>query len=118
NEMEKQQPKVLSEKEQLMASMKLSIEANETLEKHDERITNLEDSMRIDSTQEFQIRESANIKVVECLGGKESKAYKEVSRKTFSRFWSEFKKYFKLPRYGDLPKKKFNEGMNFIINWQ
>nr|WP_289038206.1 ORF6C domain-containing protein [uncultured Allobacillus sp.] len=113
-----QQPRVLSEKEQLKASMKLSLEANETLEQHDERLKNLEETMRIDGGQEFQIRKKANQVVVESLGGKKSPAYKELGRKAFSEFWRDFKAHFNLPRYGDLPKKQFEDGLRFIGMWQ
>lgn len=120
NKMEKQlqKPRVLSDKEQLMASMRLSLEAAETLEKHDERITNLENNMRIDSAQEQTIRKRANRAVVESLGGKSSPAYKNMAFKVFSAFWRDFKNHFEIPRYGDLPKKKFEEGLRFIDMWQ
>ncbi len=113
-----QKPKVLSDKEQLLASMKLSIEANETLEQHDDRIKSLEETMRIDGAQEFKIRTNANRKVMKVLGGKKSPAYKELSRKAFSNFWRDFKNHFTIPRYGDLPKKQFDQGLRFIELWQ
>ncbi|MEN1968977.1 ORF6C domain-containing protein [Lentibacillus sp. N15] len=113
-----QQPRVLSEKEQLKASMKLSLEASETLEKHDNRISHLEETMRIDGVQEFQIRKLANKKVVKALGGKKTAAYKNLSNKAFSRFWRDFKEHFTIPRYGELPKVKFGEAIKFINAWQ
>lgn len=118
NEMEKQQPKVLTDKEQLMASMKLTIEANEKLESHNERIANLEENMRIDSAQEFHLGKIGKKTVIKALGGYNSPAYKEMSNKVFARFWRDFKQHFIIPRYGDLPKKKFEEGVSFIKAWQ
>lgn len=117
-EMEKQHPKVLTDKEQLMASMKLSLESNETLEQHDVRISSLEETMRMDGAEEFQIKKNANKKVMKSLGGKNSPAYNELSRKVFSNFWRDFKEHFTIPRYGDLPKKKFDQGLKFIELWQ
>ncbi|GAA0491017.1 hypothetical protein GCM10008986_16340 [Salinibacillus aidingensis] len=84
----------------------------------DKRITNLEETMRIDGGQEFQIRSKANSVVIEALGGKESSAYNQLSRKAFTEFWRDFKKHFSLPRYGDLPKKQFEDGLRFIDMWQ
>ncbi|MGM8212598.1 ORF6C domain-containing protein [Virgibacillus sp. W0430] len=120
NQMEKElsKPRVLSEKEQLKASMKLSLEASETLEEHNERITNLEETMRIDGNQEHVIRKKANSIVVETLGGKSSPAYKGMAFKVFSAFWRDFKNHFEIPRYGELPKKKFEDGLRFIGMWQ
>ncbi|RFA37066.1 hypothetical protein CAI16_03060 [Virgibacillus dokdonensis] len=113
-----QQPRVLSDKEQLMASLKLTLEASEALEQHNERITSLEETMRIDGSEEFRIRKNANRKIMKVLGGKESPAYKELNRKVFSNFWRDFKDHFTIPRYGDLPKKQFEEGLRFIGMWQ
>ncbi|MEF2293104.1 Rha family transcriptional regulator [Virgibacillus dokdonensis] len=120
NEMEKelQQPRVLSDKEQLMASLKLTLEASEAIEQHNERITSLEETMRIDGSEEFRIRKNANRKIMKVLGGKESPAYKELNRKVFSNFWRDFKDHFTIPRYGDLPKKQFDQGVRFIELWQ
>lgn len=120
NQMEKelQQPRVLSDREQLVASMKLSIEANETLEKHDERITNLEDNMRISGRDEQKLRLKANRKIVKCLGGKKAPAYRQLSKSVFPRFWNEFKRHFEIPRYGELPNKQLEEGFRFIDAWQ
>ncbi|MCF3942167.1 ORF6C domain-containing protein [Oceanobacillus alkalisoli] len=117
NEME-QQPRVLTDKEQLKASMRLSLEASETLEQHDERITNLEETMRIDGAQEHTLNKKGRQVVVESLGGKSSPAYKNMAFKVFSAFWRDFKNHFEIPRYGDLPKKKYEEGLRFIGMWQ
>lgn len=117
-EQELKKPKVLSDKEQRIEMLKLSLELEEKSQEHDQRITNLEETMRIDGGQEFQIRKKANQIVVEALGGKESPAYKELGRKAFSEFWRDFKGHFNLPRYGDLPKKKFEDGLRFIGMWQ
>ena|SRR5699024_7194264 len=111
-------PKILSEKEQLVASMKLSIEHTERITEHDERIANLEDNMRMSGAEEYRIHSNAKKKVVECLGGKDAKAYKEISRKAFAKFWNEFKCHFEIPRYGELPTKRFDEGLFFIDAWQ
>lgn len=118
NEMEKKQPKVLSSKEQLVASMKLTIETAEEVETIKDDVKMLKDTVRIDSREENIIRTKANRVVVEALGGKKTNAYKTMSRKAFSRFWNEFKRYFEVPRYGDIPKKQFDDAMEWISEWQ
>lgn len=75
------------------------------------------DNMRIDGSQEYRIGASARKRVVKCLGGKKSNAYQKISRKAFSGFWSEFKNHFEIPRYGDLPKARFDEALEFIREW-
>lgn len=83
----------------------------------DGRVGSLEDTMRIDGSQERKINRKGKRKVMECLGGSKSNAYKEISRKVFSHFWSEFNQYFEIPRYGELPRIQFDEGLNFIEEW-
>jgi len=92
--------------------------AVEELTNHDKRITYLEENMRINSAQEQTIRKRANRVVIEALGGKNSNAYKQMAFKAFSAFWRDFKNHFEIPRYGDLPKKRFEEGLRFIGMWQ
>lgn len=122
NEMEKRlqnnQPKLLSSKEQLMASMKLSLETAEDVNELRTDVNMLKDTMRIDTREEAQIRNLANRIVVKALGGKKSNAYKVMSRKAFPRFWNEFKRFFELARYGDLPKKQFDEAIEWMHEWQ
>ncbi|KAB8126930.1 hypothetical protein F9U64_19115 [Gracilibacillus oryzae] len=78
----------------------------------------LKGSMRIDSLQQQEIQEAAKYSVVQALGGGDSKAYEDLSKKVFSAFWKEFKKHFKVPRYGDVPKVKFDEAIRFIELWR
>lgn len=78
----------------------------------------LKGSMRIDSLQQQEIQQAAKESIVQALGGKESIAYREISKKAFSAFWNEFKDYFKVPRYGDIPKVKHDEALRFIKLWR
>ncbi|EMF0053848.1 ORF6C domain-containing protein [Enterococcus hirae] len=77
----------------------------------------LKDTMRISGKQEADIQRAGKRKVIEVLGGKDSTAYESISKKVFANFWSEFKRYVAIPRYGELPCKKFNEAINFIDEW-
>ena len=88
------------------------------LTSQDKRIANLEENMRINSGQEFHLNRIGKGKVLDSLGGYGSPAYKEMSGKVFARFWRDFKQHFVIPRYSDLPKVKFEEGVNFIRAWQ
>lgn len=83
----------------------------------DGRVDSLEDTMRIDGSQEKRINRKGKGKVMKCLGGGKSKAYQEIGRKAFSLFWGEFNKHFEIPRYGELPRIRFGEGFDFIDEW-
>ena len=83
----------------------------------DGRVDLLEDTMRIDGSQEQKVNRKGKRKVMDSLGGGKSKAYQEISRKVFSHFWSEFNRYFEIPRYGELPRVQFDEALHFIEEW-
>ncbi|RBP89358.1 ORF6N domain-containing protein [Cytobacillus firmus] len=78
----------------------------------------LKGNMRVDSLQQQEIQQEAKSSIIQALGGSDSLAYQQISRKVFSTFWNEFKKYFKVPRYGDIPKSKHEEAIRFIKLWR
>src|SRR5690625_4556320 len=98
--------------------LKAALEHEEKIETIETDVNMLKNTMRIDGTQEFQIRKQANRKVIKSLGGKDAPAYKKLSNKVFARFWRDFKDHFMIPRYGELPKAQFDEGIDFINAWQ
>ena len=81
-------------------------------------VSMLKGTMRVSSLEQQELRDAVNRTVVRELGGKESPAYKNISRVAFSSFWKEFKQYFHVPRYGDLPTVKFKDGLSFAENWK
>lgn len=83
-----------------------------------EDVTYLKSSMRIDGIQQKAIQSAAKGKAIDALGGFDTKAYKALSSKTFRSIWKEFNTYFQLPRYGELPKAKFDEALYFISKWR
>lgn len=97
--------------------LRASLEHEEKIELLTDDVTMLKESMRIDGVQEFQIKTSGNKRVLRCLGGYESNAYNAFSKKVYARFWRDFKNYFTIPRYGELPKVKFDEAIEFINEW-
>ena len=113
-EMEKE----LSKPNSTKLLLQTALEHEEKIESIQSDVNYLKENMRIDGVQEFQIRQKANIKVVKVLGGKKAPAYEELSTKAFSRFWRDFKAHFEIPRYGELPRIKFDEAIEFIDAWQ
>lgn len=84
-----------------------------------EDVSMLKDTMRIDTLQQMQIKDTSNQRVLTALGGKKSNAYciKSIRTKAYTELWREFKGHYGLPRYGDLPKSKFEEALRFISLW-
>lgn len=98
--------------------LKTALEHEEQIDEIRSDVSELKNTMRIDGVQEHKISKLTKKQVIKALGGYESPAYKEMSGKVFSRFWRDFKGHFMIPRYGELPKVQFDEGINFINAWQ
>ncbi|WP_214797715.1 ORF6C domain-containing protein [Exiguobacterium sp. s5] len=79
----------------------------------------LKGEMRLSSRDERTLDKSINKRVVESLGGKRSRAYRDASvRQTvFSQFWKEYKDYFGIALKGDLPRVKLQQANVFIREW-
>lgn len=95
------------------------------IDKHEERLDRLENTMNIDYAQQKQIKNFAAEVVVAALGGKDSKAYKhraedgsKISSQAFSRFWHDFNDYFNINAYANLPRVRFKEALEYINRWQ
>ncbi|WP_042472794.1 ORF6C domain-containing protein [Bacillus ndiopicus] len=112
-----QQP-ILTIEQQRREHLKLSIETSERVDKIENKLDKVVSQMRIDGVEQQNIQQKGAYKVMQALGGKDSPAYNNVSRKVFKALWGEFNKYFKIPRYSELHKVKYEEGLNFIDMWQ
>lgn len=98
--------------------LKAALEHEEKIETIASDVNMLKETMRIDGVQEHKLNKLGKRVVVKSLGGYESPAYKEMSGKVFARFWRDFKNHFMIPRYGELPRVQFDDGINFIEIWQ
>lgn len=102
----------------LEVALRAALEHEEQIRTIKSDVNLLKGTMRITSLQQQEIQVEARRVVVKALGGKESPAYTELKGKLFSEFWKEFKNYFKVPRYGDLPTAKFDEAINYLKLWR
>ena len=98
--------------------LQTALEHEEKIELIQSDVNYLKETMRIDGVQEFQINQLGKKKVIKSLGGYKSPAYQKLSGKLFARFWRDFKQHFMIPRYSELPKKRFDEAIEFINAWQ
>lgn len=102
----------------LELALKAALEHEQAIKEIKTDVDYLKGNMRIDGLQQQEIQQAAKQSIVQALGGKDSVAYQEISKKVFSAFWNEFKQYFKVPRYGDIPKVKYGEALRFIQLWR
>lgn len=84
---------------------------------HEERIVKLENTMTIDYGQQKSISDLVSSIVISHLGGKESNAYKEISKKVFAECNRDIKTYFSVNARNNIPKLRFSEAMEYVRNW-
>lgn len=88
------------------------------IDDHESRIENLENNMTIDYGQQQVLGETVNHTVISILGGKESNAYKEISKKVFAECNRDLKNYFQVNARNNVPKKRFEEALQYAKSWK
>lgn len=88
------------------------------IDDHEGRITELEQNMTIDYGQQMSLGDIVNRVVVDSLGGKDSNEYHEIGRKVFAECNRDLKHYFNINARNNVPKKKFDEAVDYVKNWQ
>ena len=84
---------------------------------HEERISKLENTMNIDYGQQRVLEKEVAKVVIESFGGKDSNAYREVSKKVFSECNHDIKDYFHVNSRNNIPRLKFEEAIDYIRSW-
>lgn len=88
------------------------------IDRHEERITALEETMTIDYGQQRVLENVVNKTVIDALGGKQSNAYKEISKKVFVECNRDLKNYFNVNSRNNVAKKRFDEAVEYAKNWK
>lgn len=83
----------------------------------DKRVAKLENTMNIDYGQQRVLEKEVAKVVIESLGGKDSNAYQEISKKVFSECNHDIKDYFNVNSRNNIPRLKFDEAVDYIQNW-
>lgn len=97
----------------------------QVLEQHDNKLVEieskvnlLENKMTIDYAQQEELGMLAKRVVVQALGGKNTPAYKILSKKAFSTLWNDFKRIMQVNSYKNTSVKQFYRAKEIINNWQ
>ena len=88
------------------------------IDDHESRIENLENNMTIDYGQQMILQDAVTKTVVECLGGKGSEAYREISKKVFAECNRDLKHRFQVNARNNVPKLRFEEAVEYAKNWR
>lgn len=87
-----------------------------TISKMDNRVTELEQTRRLENWQELSLIDTKNKKVYSIAEKHDLINDKEMIRKLHSRVWKYLKKRFNVPRYNEIPSIYFNEAKTTINN--
>lgn len=118
-EMEKQQPRLLSEKEQLVASMKLTIETSEEVGVLKDKVESLEtkinDRITLDHGQQTALHHQIKKRIENMY-----QDYKEQYSKQqlYSQLHSHLRRAFAAPKYVFVKASDFEEAMNWVKSWR
>lgn len=82
------------------------------------RIKNLENNMTIDYSKQEELRTLAVKNVLSVLGGKNTPAYRELSKKAFSSMWRDYKRVMNVNSYKNTSVKLFETARKTIIEWK
>lgn len=84
----------------------------------DNRVANLENRMTIETGNQKVLCDLVNKKVMAVLGGKDTPAYKELSKKAYSQCWKDYKRIVGVASYKDTAIKDFDFAKKVIIDWK
>ena len=84
------------------------------------RIDKLEDETIVNSRQVKKIKDKANAKAMQVLGGKDSICYQDSSIRAvvYANLWNDYKDYLGITSYSDTRKIDYDKGIDFISKWQ
>lgn len=91
---------------------------DERMDQFDNRVTNLEKTTTIVSSQQLTLSKIAKATAVKVLGGKNSNAYFELNREVFAKMWRDYKDYFKLASYKDTLKTDYERAVKYLETWR
>jgi Rha family phage regulatory protein len=122
-EMLQNQPRILSDREKLIASMKLSLETAEEVQIIKNDVKQLKEvvneQLTINSAEQTALW-NAKQKRVEQLWASGEINYEifDTKKKLHARAWTDLKLAFGVPSYRDVKKKDFQEALAFIKAWR
>lgn len=106
-----------TDREILFLSVKVQEETAQRVDVLEEKVSDLEKSTTIDSSQQHTLEKVAKTTAIRTLGGIDSRAYQLMSRKIFSNIWRDYKNYFKLGSYRDTLKTDYENAKNYLESW-
>ena len=82
-----------------------------------DRVSKLENTMNIDYGQQKVLNDLVSARVIKILGGKDSNAYKEISKKVFAEINHDYMDYFNVNSRANTPRLKNEQAVEYVKNW-
>lgn len=114
----KEPQKQLTPIEIMELQFKILKEHGQKIDEVEEKVEVLSNSMTIDYGQQEVINRIAKERMVQVLGGKDTPAYRELSKKVFSNLWKRYKQVFHVSSYKDTAKKDYEDAIKYIEEWK
>lgn len=86
--------------------------------KTDNRVDKLENTMTIDYGQQKVLERLVGATVINALGGKDTPAYKQIGKKVFKECNRDIQDRFNVNSRSNIPKLKFEEACEYIRKWE
>lgn len=115
------EPRVLSEKEQLIASMELSLKSSQEITEVKEKVNSLEERFDNELTLNHGQATSINHSIkrrIERLYESGVKGALETKRQMYSHIHSHLRRAFQSPTYREIKRQDFNEAIAWIEAWR
>lgn len=111
-------PKKLTPQEQLALHYEIVQEHEQKIEKIQEGLEYLQNTMTIDYEQAQNLRSIVNSVCVAILGGKHSEGYKHKAKKLYSAIWRDYKDYFSVNSYKNTSRKDFDKAKAYLSDYK
>lgn len=120
NEVATQQTQPMTKEDIMIEILETQKEHNATLEDHSEQIDYLKNEQPINREVNYHLSKRRNKVIIGFLGGKDSPAYQdaEFRASVYKEYERDFKDYFKIRAYGDLPKKDAQRAIDYCDEWE
>ncbi|MFD0710581.1 ORF6C domain-containing protein [Paenibacillus sp. GCM10027626] len=85
----------------------------------EQRVEQLENNTTVDYGQQQTLKQFANRRVLQIIGGKLSAAYRDSSLrgKVYSALWNDFKEYFTVNSMCNTARKDLDRALDYIDRW-
>lgn len=89
-------------------------------QRQEERLTALENTMKVDYNQQRVLRKAISRAVIAALGGEDTPAYidNHVRSKVYSECNHDVQDWFRVNSVGNIPRKRFDEAVEYIQRWK